>query len=189
MQTPRNSAPVISHKIHNSSRKASSWIWGPGDHSQGYKHVLWVPKSLTEQISKTWARAQPVSESDGECEGRRLQLSPSYDPDVRQEMKPQFLHLKIRPRTTHPWVLSNQTTNPLSKCQPPSPLLPNHKQSCALDSGQKSPKGTLWTLGLWSEARPQDVDTYTIASLSPKGFIFSLWRVLVQHLYLRFLNE
>ena len=172
MQTPRNSAPVSSHKVHNPSREASGWIWGPGDHSQGCKQVLWVPKSLTEQISGTWARTQPVSESNEECEGRKLQLSPSHKPDVRRVMKPQFLHLETRPRTTHSRVLRNQTTNPLSKCQTPSPLLPNHEQSCALDSWQKSPKGTLWTLGLWWEARPQDVDTYTIASLSPKGFIF-----------------
>ena len=172
MQTSRNLAPVSCHKAHNPSREANSWIWGPGDHSQGCKQVLWVPKSLTEQISGTWARAQPVSESDKECEGRRLQLSPSHELDVRWMTKPQFLHLKTRPRTTHPRVLSTQTTSPLSNCQPPSSLLSNHEHSCALDSWQKSPKGTLWTLGLWSEARPQDVDIYTIASLSPKGFIF-----------------
>ena len=52
-------------------------------------------------------------------------------------------------------LLRNQTTDRLSKRQPPSPLLPNHKWPCALDSGQ-SPKGTLWTLGLWSESGPQD---------------------------------
>ena len=173
MQTSRNLAPVSCHKAHNPSREANSWIWGPGDHSQGCKQVLWVPKSLTEQISGTWARAQPVSESHAECEGSRLQLSPSHEPDVRRVTKPQFPHCKTRPRTSHSRVLRNQTTNPLSKCQPPSPLLPNHKQSCALASWQKSPKGTLRTLGLWSEARPQDVDIYTIASLSPKGFIFS----------------
>ena len=134
MQTPRNSAPVSSHKVHNTSREASGWIWGPGDHSQGCKQVLWVPKSLTEQISGTWARTQSVSESNEECEGRRLQLSPSHEPDVRRVTKPQFLHLKTRPRKTHPQVLRNETTNLLSKCQPPSPLLPNHEQSCALDS-------------------------------------------------------
>ena len=40
MQTPRNSAPVSSHKVHNLSREESGWIWGPGDHSQGCKQVL-----------------------------------------------------------------------------------------------------------------------------------------------------
>ena len=88
MQTPRNSAPVSSHKVHNLSREASGWIWGPGDHTQGCKQVLWVPKSLTEQILGTWARTQSVSESNEECEGRRLQLSPSHEPDVRWVMKP-----------------------------------------------------------------------------------------------------
>ena len=62
--------------------------------------------------------------------------------------KPHFLHLKTTPMTTHPYVLKNQTTNPLSKCQTPSLLLSNHELSCASDTGQKSPKGTL---GLWSE--------------------------------------
>ena len=80
MQTPRNSAPVSSHKVHNPSREASGWIWGPGDHSRGCKQVLWVPKSLTEQISGTWAKAQ-LSESDEESGGSRQQLSPSHEAD------------------------------------------------------------------------------------------------------------
>ena len=74
----------------------------------------------------------------------------------------------------HPHILRNQTTSMLSKCQLLSPLLSNHKWPCALDSVQKSPKGTLWTLGLWSESGPQDSDTQTIASLNPKGFILTL---------------
>ena len=127
MQTPRNSAPVSSHKVHNPSREASSWIWGPGDHSQGCKQVLWVPKSLTEQISGTWARVQPVSDSDGESGGCRLQLSPSHETDdIRQVTKPQFLHLRTS-ITTHPCVLRNQTINLLSKCQLSFPLFPSHE--------------------------------------------------------------
>ena len=53
--------------------------------------------ALAEQISGTWARAQLVSDSDGESGGSRLQLSPSHKPDdIGQESKPQFLLLKQR---------------------------------------------------------------------------------------------
>ena len=51
-------------------------------------------------------------------------------------------------QTTHPHVLRNQITNLLSKCQLSFPLFPNHEWSCALDSGQKTLKETLWTLSL-----------------------------------------
>ena len=123
---------------------------GPGDHRQGSRQVLWEPEALAEHISGTWARAQSVSEPDGESGGSRLQLSPSHEPDVRWVTQPHVPHLKTMPMTTHPHVLKNQTTNPLTKCQPPSLLLSNHELSCALDTGQKSPKGTL---DLWSEDR------------------------------------
>ena len=92
-------------------------------------------------------------------------------------------------QTTHPHVLRNQITNILSKCQLSFPLFPNHEWSCALDSGQKTLKETLWTLSLWSKTRPWNVNTYTIRSLSPKGLIFTFWHVLAQHSYLSFLTN
>ena len=133
-----DSAPVSPQRVYSLSREASEWVQGPSDHGQGSRQLLWEPKPLVQQISGTWARAQPVSESDGESGGSRLQLSPSQEPDnIGQKTKPQSLHLRTRSMRTHPHVLRNQTTNTLSKCQPLSPLLPSHKWSCALDSEQK----------------------------------------------------
>ena len=64
------------------------WVQGLNDHGQGSRQVLWEPKPLIEQISGTWARAQPVSELDGESGGSRLQLSPSHMcDDIRQVTK------------------------------------------------------------------------------------------------------
>ena len=149
-----DSAPVSPQRVYSLSREASEWVQGPSDHGQGPRQLLWEPKPLVEQISGTWARAQPVSESDGESGGSRLQLSPSHEPDTRWATQPQFLHLKTRSMTCHSHVLRNQTTNLLSKCQLSFPLLPNHEWSCALDSGQKTLKEILWTLSLLSETRP-----------------------------------
>ena len=160
---------------------------GPGDHRQGSRQVLWEPEALAEHISGTWARAQSVSEPDGESGGSRLQLSPSHEPDVRWETQPQFLHLKTRSNNSST-CSGNQTTNLLSKCQLSFPLLPNHEWSCALDLGQKTLKGTLWILNLWSETRPWNVNTYAIHSLSPKGSIFTFWHGLAQHSYLSFFH-
>ena len=119
--------------------------------------------------------------------GSRLQLSPSREPDVRWETQPQFLHLKTRSNNSST-CSGNQTTNLLSKCQLSFPLLPNREWSCALDSGQKTLKGTLWILNLWSETRPWNVNTYAIHSLSPKGSIFTFWHGLSQHSYLSFFH-
>ena len=172
MQTPRDSALVSSHRVHKPSRVVNSWVQDPGDHRQGSRQVLWVLWPLGEQISGTWVRAQPVSESEGESGVSRLQLSPSHERDIGQVAKSQFLHLKtMSSNGNSPIHLTNKTTYLLSKCQPPSPVLPNHEWLCTLDSEQKSPKGTHWILGLWSETRLWNADT--IASLSPKGFIFT----------------
>ena len=87
-----DSAPVSPQRVYSLSREASEWVQGPSDHGQGPRQLLWEPKPLVEQISGTWARAQPVSESDGESGGSRLQLSPSHKPDdIRQETKLQTL--------------------------------------------------------------------------------------------------
>ena len=94
MLTPRDSAVVSSHRVHNPSREANGWVWDPSDHRQGSRQVFWVPQPLAEQISGTWATAQPVSESDGESGASRLHLSPSHKTDVRRATQPQFLHLK-----------------------------------------------------------------------------------------------
>ena len=107
-----------------------------------------VPRRYFGSLSSSQSKSQEhgpelslLSESCGESGGSRLQLSPSHKPnDVGQVTKPQFLHLRTRSVTTHPHILRNQTTNPLSKCQLPSPLLLNHKRSYALDSGRKVPK-------------------------------------------------
>ena len=91
-QTPRNSAPVSPQRVYSPSREVSEWVQGPSDHGKGSRQVLWEPKPLVEQISGTWARAQPVSESDGESGGSRMQLSPSHEPDdIRQVTKLQTL--------------------------------------------------------------------------------------------------
>ena len=88
--------------------------------------------------------------------------------------KPHFLHLKITPMTTHSYVLKNQTTNPLSKCQPPSLLLTT---SCHVlrTQDRKVLRGHC-VCG----QKTGDVDTYAIASSSSKRFIYTFWQVLVQ---------
>ena len=47
-------------RVYNPSGEASSRIQGPGDDGQGSRRVLWVPEPLAEQISGTWATAQPA---------------------------------------------------------------------------------------------------------------------------------
>ena len=140
---------MSSHEVHTPPGKQ---VGEPGAHllsvgpesSEGSRQVLWEPEALVNQISVTWARAQPVSESDRQSGGSRLQLSPSHETDdIRQVTKPQFLHLRTSV-TIYPCVLRNQTTNLLSKCQLSFPLFPSQEQSCALDLGQKTLKGTLW---------------------------------------------
>ena len=71
---------------------------------QGSRQVLWEPEALAEQISGSWARAQPVSESEGESGDSRLKLSPSHEPDdIRQVTKLQTFFREL-PRWYFQWL-------------------------------------------------------------------------------------
>ena len=79
-------------RVYSPSKEESGWDQDPSDHGLGSRQVFWEPEPLVEQISGTWARAQLVSESDGESGGSRLQLSLSHEPDdIRQVTKLQML--------------------------------------------------------------------------------------------------
>ena len=173
MQTPWDSDPVSSHRVHNPSREASGWAWGLGDHRRGSRQVLWEPEALRKSQEpgpelSLWVSQMKRLEAAG-CTSVPLRMTSDKVLNL-------FLHLRTS-MTTLPCVLRNQTTNLWSKRPLSFPLLPNHEWPCSLDSGQKTLTGTLWTLSLWSETRPWDVNTYTIPSLGAKGFIFTFWHV------------
>ena len=175
---------MSSHKVHNPSREASG-SGAPVTTGRALGRYSGSPSPLHSKSQEPgpefnmWVNQMESLEAAG-CSLVPL-LSLTSDEQLNL-----FLHLKTRSNNSS---TCSEKSNHQSTQQMSAFLFPNHEWSCALDSGQKTLKETLWTLSLWSKTRPWNVNTYTRRSLSPKGFIFTFWHVLAQHSYLSFLTN
>ena len=168
MQTPRYSAPVSSHRVPNPTGKwvASLGLQWPQAGLQAGTLSALAPhranlRNLGQSSACEWVRWSVWSQQTAtQSFSRAWQCRPSNSTCLFISKQGQW--------QLHQVFWESKPLIMLSKCQHPFPLLPNHEWSCALDLGQKSPKG-LWVLGLWSETSPWDVNTYLRALLSPKG--------------------